>query len=146
VVAGREGGGIRVWDGAALRVLPLKEGVSILTERSFGSEVSDREWRLQEQCAALARAPKAPTAAELGALLAEHAEPGFEGTCVHAEEQGYGTRSSAILRWGAEKGEVSYLATSGPPCAEVHRPWEDLAREIPVPDGLLGEEGSDGES
>jgi len=135
IVADRRTCGIGVWDGETVRVIENHQGPLVVTERSFGEEVSVRERRLKGRCESLAKGALAPTSTELGELLREHADPGFEGTCVHAEDQGYGTRSSAILRWGPRPLEFTYLATAGAPCMENYRPWEELAGVVLASDG-----------
>jgi hypothetical protein len=51
----------------------------------------------------------------LGALLALHADADpFDGTCVHLDEHGYGTRSSMVLVMG--RGGRALRWREGKPC------------------------------
>lgn len=61
-------------------------------------------------------------------LLASH---GVGRPCVHYNEV-YGTRSSALLRWGGETGK--YEITEGPPCRS---PWADRSELL----RMLGRRG-----
>jgi uncharacterized protein with NRDE domain len=105
-----------VGTGAGVRTMALEPGVHVVTERSFDAAPTTRP--------ALARSLLASGAITLDALrgvLAHHAEPAFEGLCVHLDGMGYGTRSSTILQLGAADSAVELLHAEGPPCTHPHR-------------------------
>lgn len=120
VVAGSEAAELVWGDGREVHRRSLPPGIHVVTERSFGAAPSARETRLGEIAAELAAAPP-PSDRRLTRLLSEHAEDAFEGICVHLPVIGYGTRSSTILRLGAQ---ISYLHAEGPPCTAT---FEDLS-------------------
>lgn len=102
-------------DGARLVRRVLAPGWHVVTERSFGAAPTEREHRLS---AALERGPAGARA--LLPLLAVHAEPPFESTCVHLPELGYGTRSSTVI--ALDPADPLLLHAEGPPCST---PYED---------------------
>ena len=111
-----------VWsDGAALHHVKPDERVFFVTERSFGAAATQREVWLADALAGL----ESPSDDALFRMLGHHAEPTFDGMCVHWDQQNYGTRSGAVIRLGSEPG---YLWTDGPPCTSVvHDCSEQLA-------------------
>lgn len=105
-----------VWsDGAAIRRRALGPGVHVLTERSFGAAPSDREDFVKRRTQALLSGPL-PEVSTFETLLRHHASASFEGTCVHMDERGYGTRSSSILLLSEERRASRMLHADGPPC------------------------------
>ncbi len=103
-------------DGRALHAEHLGAGLHLLTERSLGAASSQREPWLAARLAGLVGDP-APADAWLHELLAfHHPDDPFDGTCVHADWLGYGTRSSTLLRLGGPGGTDRLLYADGPPC------------------------------
>lgn len=105
---------LAVGDGRTVDVRRLEPGLHIVTERSFGAAPTAREPLLRRLLADVepctARLDEA-----LGPLLSVHAASPLEGTCVHADALGYGTRSSSLVRLGTD-GSVEWLFAGGPPC------------------------------
>ena len=123
VVADRSGGGILVSEGETLRREPLARGLSMVTERSFQSEVSGRETLLRTLVGEVSESAQAPSDAALRSILGRHGETGFNSVCVHEDDLGYGTLSSAILRLGSGPGELEFLSCDGPPCTSLYQPF-----------------------
>ena len=104
-------GAYLVWsDGARLSRSTLGPGLHIVTERSFGAAPTTREGLLQDKLSTLA----APDVGGMQDALRMHADNGFEGTCVHVAEMGYGTKSSTIVVMSGSETEVWHA--DGPPC------------------------------
>ncbi len=113
-----------VWnDGARLHHEHLAPGIHVITERSFGAAPSERVARLRGEIAATLAADP-PTAGRWMEILRAHAEPGFEGTCVHVPGHDYATRSSSIVTLSGDPPRVGWLAADGPPCTH---PFTDLS-------------------
>jgi uncharacterized protein with NRDE domain len=118
-----------VGDGARLEVRDLLPGVSVITERSFGPpEATAREGLLAEALPQALLGPR-PELERLGALLARHAEPSFDGVCVHLDERRYGTRSSTLLTLDA-RGRIDLVFADGPPCTTPHRDQAALVEAL----------------
>lgn len=79
----------------------LPAGIHVLTERSFGAAENQRQSRVLARCQALCAAGDFDPE-HLKALLSERADGSIDATCVNLPELGYGTRSSTILRLGAD--------------------------------------------
>jgi hypothetical protein len=105
-------------DGLAVRHTALEPGrVHVITERSFGAGEGARERTVLAAFAQLE-----PDLAAWRAPMTEHAQEPLESACVHADDIGYGTRSSLqlILRPSGGAG----LWTEGHPCVN---PAEDIS-------------------
>jgi len=112
-------------DGAALATKKLEEGIHVVTERSLGAGVSEREDTARRRLAELARS-ESPDEEAFMSLLRYHAAAPFESLCVHMDEHGYGTRSSTVVRLGIDLAAIRVLHADGPPC---RTPYVDLSRE-----------------
>lgn len=111
-------------DGRSIEVRELGPGVHVITERSFGASNAKREAMLRER---LAREPEAlGSLSALAALLRIHADDPFDGTCVHAPNYAYGTRSSTLIRL-TEAGPALWLHAEGFPCQAEYK---DLSGEL----------------
>ncbi len=101
-------------DGSACRQYEVPPGVHVITERSLGADDRGRT-ELLERLFAERTGRGAPTCERLRELLVVHADAGspLSGTCVHADEIGYGTRSSFIYVAGARP---SGCWAEGHPC------------------------------
>lgn len=106
---------LAVGDGRSVTVRALDPGLHVITERSFDAAPTGREPLLHRLLSAVDPCGGAPLDATLGPALSVHATSPLEGTCVHAERLGYGTRSSSLIRVDA-RGEVTWLYADGPPC------------------------------
>jgi|SRR5688572_31821949 uncharacterized protein with NRDE domain len=95
-------------DGDAITHRRLSPGLHVITERSFETGPTAREFMIRSRLDALTE----PDAEVLTTLLSSHSEDGFEGVCVHVPRLNYGTRSSTILR---VSNDVSFLFADGPP-------------------------------
>jgi uncharacterized protein with NRDE domain len=96
-----------VADGKNLMQLSLGQGLSIVTERSFGAaDDSARVRRILDRWSEGAR----------DRLLTDHdpADP-LAATCIHLADYDYGTRSAMVLRVSPQK-EATMLWAEGPPC------------------------------
>jgi uncharacterized protein with NRDE domain len=117
-------------DGEKVTQLELPPGVHVVTERSFNAGVNDRAPAVQQSLRELlARGP--PSAEAMRELMKAHGPPDapLEGTCVHGEAFGYGTRSSFQLVVGAG-GEQRGLWTEGHPCTEAARDLAPLLGQL----------------
>ncbi len=99
-------------DGVVLHRVSLAPGLTIVTERSFDAAPTTREALIRDRLGAPASAPDDRALIE---LLATRADNGFDGVNVLVHEHRYGTRSSTILRLGADAGDVQLLHADGPP-------------------------------
>ena len=111
-------------DGAAVHQVALESGrVHIITERSFGAGEGERERTVAQAFAHLepdVRAWRAP--------MTQHAKEPLESACVHADDVGYGTRSSLQLMLRPRSAEM--LWTEGHPCVNAPRNISALARQL----------------
>ena len=114
-----------VWnDGERHHREVLPPGVHVITERSRGAAPTERDVllrrRLEER-----RWEAEPGIDEWRALLSEHAVATLEGPCVHADERGYGTRCSTVVRLPVGGG-IGFFHADGRPCVT---PYEDLSTQ-----------------
>jgi hypothetical protein len=116
-------------DGHALHRADLGPGLHVVTERSFDAGDEARASFVRRRWADLG----ALGPAEIGRLLAEHAEDPFKATCVHADAFGYGTRSSAILLLGETWDETRFYWAEGRPCVTPFVPQDDLLHALRRP-------------
>jgi uncharacterized protein with NRDE domain len=113
VVADRQRASV-VWsNGEHIETKELSRGWHVVTERSFGAAPTRREAMLTQRVGS----------ESLRELMSIHADPTFEGVCVHWNDRNYGTRSSVILRLNLDA-QTELLSASGPPCIT---PWESVA-------------------
>ncbi len=122
--------GVAICDGERLEVRPLAPGEAhLVTERSYGAGEGVREAEVLREVAPPLLNP-AVTAAMLRPPMQRHGPSPLEGACVHADELGYGTRSSIqlVLRSSGP----DFLWTQGHPCTN---PPQDLS---PAAAALLG--------
>lgn len=105
-----------VWhDGIEFRRRELSPGFYVVTERSFGAGFSRRLKRIKSRLATLDGWSN-NLRDRLRGWMGEHDDQQpLEGTCVHATEQNYGTRSSTIIELGVRHRRFRYA--DGPPCA-----------------------------
>jgi len=96
LVADRSGGEILVCDGARLDRVSLPFGLTVVTERSFGPSVPERERRLRERLAGSAGRAQAL----LQALEVQGESPSIDDVDVHLQTHGYGTRSRSHVELG----------------------------------------------
>lgn len=124
-----------VWkDGEALHQIILSPGITVLTERSFGSAPTQREALIQEllehQIGALDAPARAPSDEALMKILASRVEDGLESVEVLVPSYGYGTRSSTIFRLGRTQGEARLLHAPGPPSRTAFEDLSHLLRRL----------------
>ena len=119
-----------VSDGRELAQLVLGDGVSIVTERSFGAgnrgdDDSARVRKIRAAWEKLIASGSPFDPARATALLAEHDETDPLGaTCIHLDELRYGTRSALVLSIAeptsspraAPLDRARMLFAEGPPC------------------------------
>jgi len=128
VYADREDAFLTACDGATLTHRPLLPGVHVITEQSAEPRASRRQARLLSRWERDIAPAGAPDFAALQALLAEHAEGDDprDGTCVHHDAFGYGTRSSALLALGPSFSESRFFWAEGKPCQAPFEDRQDL--------------------
>ena len=114
-----------VWNnGSILQQKELKPGIHVLTERSFGAMEPTRELWIHDEL------PASPDLQAFGKLLSTHRDNIMDSTCVHANEQGYGTRSSTLLSLNSSwKVQESYFST-GAPCSHPYLDMRSLHLEL----------------
>lgn len=108
-------------DGAACHQRTLEPGLHVLTERSHGAaDDALREPRVRETW----RAADVRDSSELErlreVLVIHDPVSRIGGTCVHAEELNYGTRSSLLLAIGELPSASRMLWAEGRPCEHPH--------------------------
>jgi uncharacterized protein with NRDE domain len=106
---------VAIGDGTRLEVRAVLLGrVLVVTERSYGAGEGTREAEVRRESAPLFSAPGL-SASMLRPPMQHHGQVPLEGACVHADDLGYGTRSSLqlVVR---EEGSVEFLWTEGHPC------------------------------
>jgi uncharacterized protein with NRDE domain len=106
---------VAVCDGERLQVRAIHPGeLVVVTERSYGAGEGVREADVFRECHALFM-DEGVTAEALRPPMQRHGLTPLEGSCVHADEQGYGTRSSLqlVVR---DDGTAQMLWTEGHPC------------------------------
>jgi uncharacterized protein with NRDE domain len=127
VVADHRQASVAIVSKGELTINALAPGTHIFSERSFQNNKSPREETLRKLLAGWVDAPP-PSPASLKALLSVHAEPSFDGACVHLD--GYGTRSSTLLyahRTLPHSPAYQWLHAEGSPC---DTPYLDLSLQL----------------
>jgi uncharacterized protein with NRDE domain len=117
-----------ICDGESLEVRALAPGEPhLITERSYGAGEGTREVDVLREVGPLLRQSDV-TAASLRPPMQRHGATPLEGACVHAQELGYGTRSSIqlVLR----DSECQLLWTQGHPCTEPPTDLSDVASAL----------------
>lgn len=108
-----------VWnDGARHHHEVLPPGIHVVSERSRGAAPTERDALLQRRMQARGWSAE-PGVEEWRALLSEHAASTFEGPCVHADDRGYGTRCSTVVRLPAAGG-IGFWHADGRPCVTAY--------------------------
>ena len=133
VVADRERAYLLVNDGHTVRREALDPGIHVITERSFDAAPTGREARLARELPALDWPPR-NLQATLAPVLGAHGVPSFDGTCVHWDERGYGTRSSTLFAIGPTN-LAQFLFAPGPPCTTAYEDLSSLAQSLLVGGG-----------
>jgi uncharacterized protein with NRDE domain len=110
VIADRAGAFLVWGDGASIQRRAIEPGLHVVTQLGFDGE-SPRDAAIRERVALM----KAPTPEALRSLLTIHGPTPLDGTCVHADEVGYGTRSSTVLLADAS-GKAELFWGEGHPC------------------------------
>jgi uncharacterized protein with NRDE domain len=118
---------VMVSDGATFRVEALEAGWHVITERSYEAGPTMRPTRLTGEVERWG--PSLPDDVVLEKLLAQHAHPTIEGVCVHWDARGYGTRSSAIVRFDGQGDLSAWRYTEGAPCVSD---WQELSADALV--------------
>ncbi len=120
--------GVAICDGERLEVRALPPGEAhLVTERSYGAGEGIREAEVLREVGPLLLHPSV-TAAMLRPPMQRHGPSPLEGACVHADESGYGTRSSIqlVLRPSAP----DLLWTQGPPCTNLATDLSEVAAAL----------------
>ena len=108
-----------VWnDGEAIRKIELASGYYVMSERSFDAAPSPRLHRISDRIIDLGTWSEEHRR-RFRQWMVEHddSDP-LEGTCIHAEEANYGTRSSTVVELGSSP---QFLHAEGPPCRTAFR-------------------------
>lgn len=110
-----------VWsDGALMSRSELAPGLTVLTERSLGAATNARKERVLAESRELLEAGNLDEAA-LQKVLSKRDDGSIDATCVQLPSIDYGTRSSTIIRLGADQ---RLLHAEGAPCSTD---YEDLS-------------------
>ena len=123
--------GISWFDGSKLHQQELAAGVHIVTERSLGgddrarTELIRAEWQKA--------AGREATIDSLAHLLRLHAADPIGGTCIHAPQLRYGTRSSTIVFLGSSLGTSQLWFADGHPCTSSYASQDALLRRLSEP-------------
>jgi Transport and Golgi organisation 2 len=113
--------GLTVCDGTRVWQERLLPGLHVLTERSFGA--GDEAARVARARATFGDGRESlPLEAWEETLRVHSQQDPREGTCIHAEAVGYGTRSSFLLALSPDCSADACRWTEGPPCTS---PWVD---------------------
>jgi uncharacterized protein with NRDE domain len=86
--------------------------------------------RLLDEAESIARGRPEEALDGLGRICRTHrggASP-FEDTCIHAGP--YGTRSSALIRWGKRGGADAFRFANGPPCQSAYEDFTPLLTQL----------------
>ncbi|HYY53603.1 MAG TPA: NRDE family protein [Myxococcales bacterium] len=111
-------------DGYTIQHLPLPPGqVHVITERSFGAGESARERSVAESFAGLE-----PRVDAWRPPMTVHAKEPLESACVHADNIGYGTRSS--LQLVLRGSDARALWTEGHPCTNAASDISSLTAQL----------------
>lgn len=114
-----------VWnDGVRHHHEVLPPGLHVVSERSRGAAPTERDALLLRRMSERQWASE-PGIDEWRALLSEHAASPLEGPCVHADDRGYGTRCSTVVRLPADGG-IGLWHADGRPCVT---PYVDLSAD-----------------
>jgi uncharacterized protein with NRDE domain len=118
----------------SVRQIDLEAGVFVIGNAPLDAPVPSKVERLRGRVRSAAAAPAQAVLDELGALCRDH-EAGERGAldavCVHTE--GYGTRSSALLRVaedGLADAESIFHFAGGAPCESEYDDFTPLLREL----------------
>jgi uncharacterized protein with NRDE domain len=106
------------------RVRVLGPGAHVIGNADPNDAAVPKIARLLGEAERVAAGPEHAALDALSALCRSHdarSENALERTCIHTPE--YGTRSSTLLRCGAERGHDALRFASGAPC---ETPYEDL--------------------
>jgi uncharacterized protein with NRDE domain len=107
--------GVAVCDGSRLQMRPLRAGeLAVVTERSYGAGEGLREAEVLRECHPLFMDEEL-SAAKLRPPMQQPGQMPLEGACVHADDLGYGPRSSIQLVLRDDR-TVEMLWTEGHPC------------------------------
>jgi uncharacterized protein with NRDE domain len=108
-----------VWsDGVRHHHEVLPPGIHVVSERSRGAAPTERDALLRRRMQERGWSEE-PGLEEWRSLLSEHATATFEGPCVHADDRGYGTRCSTVVRLPAAGG-IGFWHADGRPCVTAY--------------------------
>ncbi|HVP60149.1 MAG TPA: NRDE family protein [Myxococcaceae bacterium] len=114
-------------DGNVLRQEQLGPGVHVLTEGSLGAGDDGTRRRLVEE--RVGTGGVLPVEGWLAVLSHHGAEP-RDGTCVHADAMGYGTRSAFVLHRAATAAASTCAWTESRPCTSAARDGTALLHAV----------------
>lgn len=111
------------------RVEPLSPGAHVICNADPDARSQPKVGRLLESAEAAAELSPERLLPALAAVCRDHAGGGspLDDTCIHAE--GYGTRSSTLLRLG-EPGTSAFWFADGPPCRTPYEDFTPLLHEL----------------
>lgn len=115
-----------VWsDGERMSLVDVDPGLLVLTERSLGAAQNKRKERVLGQCRQLLSRGELDEA-HLAEVLSQREPDSIDSTCVDMPSLNYGTRSSTIVRLGAQR---RLLHADGAPCETDYRDLSELLDE-----------------
>ena len=117
-----------VYDGTP-RVTELSPGAHVICNADPDARDHPKVGRLLESAKAAAELPSERLLGALAAVCRSHAGGGgpLGDACIHAD--GYGTRSSTLLRLG-EPGASAFWFADGPPCRTPYEDFTPLLHEL----------------
>ena len=130
IIADREQAQL-VWnDGATHHHERLDPGIHVLSERSRGAAPTQRDGLIRRRLVQRfgERLDGAePDRGTWRTLMSEHADPTFEGPCVHSDDRGYGTRCSTLVRMRPDPDGIEFFHADGRPCVTPYADLSDMA-------------------
>lgn len=122
-------GAFLVWsDLERLHRRALPPGIHVVTERSFDAAPTSREPLLARLLEGIEAGP-VPSVETWRSMLSRHGEDPLEGTCVHADDRNYGTRSSTLVSIPHDGAPTVHHA-DGPPCTVPYADLSALAKQL----------------
>jgi len=127
-------GAFATWsDGGARRQVQLQPGLHVVTERSFDAvPVVEREGLLRDAWTRANVHASADLERLHDVMTLHDPETRIGGTCVHAEELNYGTRSSLLLALAREPRQSRFMWAEGRPCEHPHVDEPELLRALGI--------------
>lgn len=107
----------RVWEGHELELVPLPQGINVISNDCWGVQYERKVRRVEGLAASVKSGWIVEVVDNLWGIMRDHddCEDPFQSLCVHAEEHAFGTRSTSIITVSNQK-DVMYWYSEGHPC------------------------------